>query len=86
VLEALDQHGRELRDVLDVIPDEVAFEHGDDLVVGLAAIDELDAADHARAQQHLGALDGTLADHADVERIAVALLAPGASLATRVLQ
>jgi hypothetical protein len=80
VLEALDEHGRELRDVLDVIPDVVAFEHADDLVVGFTAIDELDAADHARAQQHFRTLDGSLADHADVERIAVAPLASGREL------
>ena len=42
VLEALDQHRRQLRDVLDVVPDVVALEHRDDLVVRLAAIEQLE--------------------------------------------
>src|SRR5688500_4402318 len=77
MLDAFDDHGGELRDVLDVIPDEIPFEDADDLVVRLTAVDELEAADDAGPKQHFRTLDGPLADDADVERITVAAFAAG---------
>ena len=72
VLEALDEHGRHVGDVLRVAPDVVALQHGDDLVVGLAAVDELQPADDPRGDEDLRLRDRPLAEHADVQRIAVA--------------
>src|SRR5262249_47272466 len=51
-----------------------ALQHRHDLVVRLAAVDELQPAHHARRHDQLGARDRPLAQHADVERIAVAPL------------
>jgi len=72
MLEPLDEHGRDVGDVLRFAPDVVALQHGDDLVVRFAAVDQLQSADHARGDEDLRLRDRTLAQHADVERIAVA--------------
>ena len=75
MLDALEQRRRQIADLLRLAPDVIALEHRDDLVVGLAAIDDLQSPHHAGAQQHLGMIDRPLADYADVERIAIAALA-----------
>jgi len=81
VAQALDQHARQLRQVLDFAPDEVVRQHGDDLVVGLAVVEHRQAADHLGLDQDLARVDRTFAEHADVERIAVALLGAGRQVA-----
>ena len=78
MLQALDHDRRQVGDLGGIAPHEVAFHHSDDLVVGLAAIEELQAPDHARRHDHLGAGDRPLGEHADVERIGIAALRPGA--------
>src|SRR5215468_4617475 len=75
VLEALEQCRRQLDELLCLAPDVIALEYRNDLVVGFAAVENFQSADHTRAQQHFGVIDGTLADHADIERIAVTALA-----------
>src|SRR5262249_60881154 len=75
VLDALEQRWRQIADLLRLAPDVIALEYRDDLVVGLAVIDDFQSPHHASAQQHLGMIDRALADHADVEWIAIAALA-----------
>ena len=75
MLDALEQSRRQLAELLRLAPHVIALEHRDDLVVGLTAIGDFESAHHARAEQHLGVIDGPLADYADVERIAIAALA-----------
>ena len=77
MLQPLDQDRRQLVDIGEVAPHEVRFEHRDQLVVGLAAIEKLQPADHARRHDDLGALDRPLGEHADIERIAIASFRPG---------
>src|SRR5579885_2228846 len=50
----------------------VALQHGDDLVVGLAAVNHAEAADGFRPHEEARVRDGPLGQHADVHRVAVA--------------
>ncbi len=63
---------RDARELLDLVPERVVVEHGDDLVVGFAGVDHLNPAHNAGGEQDLRARDGSLADDADVERVVVA--------------
>ena len=49
-------------------------QHGHDLVIRFAAINGADAAYHAGRKQDLGPLDGSFADDADVQGIAIPLV------------
>src|SRR5438874_1017166 len=52
--------------------EEVALHHGDDLVVRLAPVDQAQAADRDGLDEDVAVGDRLLAEHADVERVAVA--------------
>jgi len=75
-LQVLTRAGQ-LVDLGGVAPHIVALEHRYDLVVRLAAIDDLQSPDDGRAQQHLAVRDGALADDADIQGVTVAALASG---------
>src|ERR1700758_2825071 len=77
VLDALEQRRRQIADLLRLAPDVIALEYRDDLVVGLAAVDDLQPADYADTQQHLGVIDRALAARADIEGLAGPTIAPG---------
>src|SRR6186997_3054975 len=76
MLEPLDKDRGHVFDVFGPAPDEVVLEHGDDLVVGFPAVDHLQPADDAGPDQNLVARDRALAEHADVEGVAVAATGP----------
>src|SRR5947209_6590409 len=80
VLQAVYQTLWRFADVLDVAVGHVLLQHGDDLVVGLVAVNHAQAADGLGAHQEVGVRGGALREHADVHRVAVAayLLAAGA--------
>jgi hypothetical protein len=48
MLDALEQRRREVGELLRLAPDVIALEHGDDLVVGIATIDDFEPPDRAR--------------------------------------
>ena len=81
--EPLDQDRRQVVQVRSGAPDEVVLEHGDDLVVGLAAVEKLQAADDARGDDNLRMIDRTLAHDTNIERIAITALGAGAQRAHR---
>jgi hypothetical protein len=61
-------------------PDVVAVEDGDDLVVGLAAVDHLDAADDAGIEHDVRAVDVALGVDADIQRVTVRYIDARAAL------
>jgi hypothetical protein len=75
MLQPLEERARQVAQIAGAAPDVIAIQHRDDLVVGLAPVDDLQAAEHPRPQQDLRVGDRPLADHTDVERIAVAPVA-----------
>src|SRR5581483_144646 len=75
VLQPFEQRLWDVGEVPRAAPDVVAIEHRDDLVVGLAAIDDLQASENASPQQDLRVGDRPLADDTDVEWIAVTPIA-----------
>src|SRR3984957_19578452 len=84
MLEPLQQRTRQIANVASLAPDIVTLEDGDDLVVRLAAVNDFQAADNHGAQDHLLVIDWTLADDADVERIAITVIATGGETANTI--
>ena len=77
VLQTLEQCARQIAQLARSTPDIVSFEDGNDFVVRLTAIDDLQSTNDDGAQYHFLVIDWTLADHADVQRIAIASVAAG---------
>jgi hypothetical protein len=77
VPQPLDQRGRQLRELAHVAPDGILLDDRDDLVVGLALVDHQQPPERPCPQQDVCPRDGALAQHANIERIAVALLGAG---------
>ncbi len=73
VLEAFQNAGRQLRDLNILLKDLVAFEHGDYLIIGLAAVDQAKTADWRCLQDNIAARDVVFAQHENIERIVVAV-------------
>src|SRR5206468_12240105 len=74
VLEAFDQDRGNVFERAGRPPYVVVLEDRDYLVVRFAGVDHLQTADHAGADDHLALVDGPFAEHADVQRVAVAAL------------
>ena len=72
VAQAVEEGRGALVDVAPGAVDGVALEDGDDLVVGLVAVEHAQAADGHGAQEDVAAGDGLLGEDADVQRVAVA--------------
>ena len=75
--QALDQRVGQLADVVQAAPDGVLLEHRDDLIIRLAGVDHLQTADDVGGEDDLSPVDRPLGDHADIHRIAVAVVRPG---------
>ena len=83
MLQPIDQPRRRVGDVLDVPVAHVGLEHGNDFIVGFVAVDHAEAADRHRPDNEVAVRGGPLREHADIERIAIAVdrAASGAFLA-----
>src|SRR5438552_9849655 len=81
MLQPLDEHMRDISNIARRSPHEIVFEHAENFVVRVTAVDHLKSADDAAADEDLVSCDGTLAQHADVERVAIALLCSRRQLA-----
>src|SRR6266498_217562 len=73
MLEAIDESLGTLVNVIDMTVREVGFEHGDNLVVGLLAIDHSEAANWFCLQKKIALGKRFFGEHADVHRIAITL-------------
>ena len=70
--EAIEERPRTLRNVREVAVHGIVPHDGDDLVVGLAAVRQAQAADRQRRQEDVAVGNTLLRLHTDIERIAVA--------------
>ena len=71
MLQPLNEHGRYVADVAGAAPDEIVVQDADDLVVGLSAVDHLEAADDPGPHDDLVACDRPFAEDADVQRVPI---------------
>src|SRR5688500_7414811 len=74
MLEPGNQRLRNVADVTSGSPEGITLEYRKDLVVGHVTVGRADAADNDAGHEQLRPRDRSLAQHADVERIAVAVL------------
>ncbi len=73
MLQAIDLRLRQLADVFDLPERHVAFQDGEDLVVGLVVVEHVEPADGTGLEEDVAAGEGVLGQDADVQGIAVAL-------------
>jgi hypothetical protein len=83
VPQSVDERRRHVAEVAERAVRGIVDQDRDDLVVGLALVEEAEAADRARANEDRAVRDRTLGEDTDVERVAVADDARAARLAHR---
>ena len=78
VLKPFDKTWRNIGDVVGRAPDVIVIKHGDDFVIGHAAVDGTQPAHDDGIHQDLRMVNRPLAEHADIQWVAVGLGQPPA--------
>src|SRR5688572_13254517 len=80
VLKAFDEHRWNIFNVTRFTPDVVVFQHADDFIVSIPAINHLQSPNHSGAHDDFITGYGALAENADIQGITVTFLSRGREL------
>jgi len=72
MLQPFNNHIGKVFDVTNVTINKVVFQYGDNFIISLIMVQQLDSPNNDSIQEDFGSIDGPFTDNTDVQRITIA--------------